>query len=114
MSCLRSLFRQGAGEPLFTRSLKDLNSKLRTSDDLRAFDRLALLEPFLEVVRSEQTTGLVTEAALVAVIALLKSKSIITLDAPECDEVLELIAEAATHCRFEASGEATVAMLICV
>lgn len=47
------------------------------------------------------------KAALVAVVALLNAQTILTLETRECEEVLELIAEAATHCRFEASADDT-------
>jgi brefeldin A-resistance guanine nucleotide exchange factor 1 len=63
---------------------------------------LSLFEPFLEIVRSESTSGLVTDAALNAVIQLLDMSGILR-EGSECEEVLELVAEAGTHCRFESS-----------
>ena len=87
-------------EPSFTRSLKRLVG-LDSVAPLLA-EPLALFEPFLEIVRSETTSGLVTDAALNAVIQLMDSSGVLS-DRSECEEVLELIAEAATHCRFESS-----------
>jgi brefeldin A-resistance guanine nucleotide exchange factor 1 len=87
-------------EPSFTRSLKRLVS-LSSIDPLLS-EPLSLFEPFLEIVRSEATSGLVTDAALNAVIQLMDASGVLR-EGSDCEEVLELIAEAATHCRFESS-----------
>lgn len=77
--------------------------QLRKPEDLQALEALILFEPFLEIVRSEHTSGLVTEAALTGVTQLLTSDCGI-LSSRDGEEVLELVAEAATHCRFEGSS----------
>ncbi len=95
--------RQGTSvEPSFTRALKSLIS-LRTDEELDRLEPLVLFEPFLEIVRSESTSGLVTDAALNAVIQLLVSERGIIRQGAEGEVVLELVAEAGTHCRFESS-----------
>jgi brefeldin A-resistance guanine nucleotide exchange factor 1 len=90
-------------EPSFTRALRGLIA-MRSDAELDAVEPLVLFEPFLEIVRSETTTGLVTDAALNAVMQLLVAgRGILRQDVPESEVVLELVAEAATHCRFESS-----------
>lgn len=68
---------------------------------------MTIFEPLLEIVRSEATTALVTDAALNAVMELLASESGVfgNHNSGDFEEVLELTAEAATHCRFEASSD---------
>lgn len=50
-----------------SRSLQDLKGVLNKVEDLRVMEPSVYLGPFLEVIRSEETTGPVTSLALSAV-----------------------------------------------
>lgn len=50
-----------------SRSLQDLKTVLNKVEDLRVMEPNVYLGPFLEVIRSEETTGPVTSLALSAV-----------------------------------------------
>lgn len=65
---------------------------------------LKFLEPFLEVIRSVETSGLITSQALSAILKILKS-DVVTSDVPGGPgAVMHAIADAVTLCRFEATS----------
>ncbi len=80
---------------------KKLMVTLGNAKDLRQIDTLVYVEPFLEVIRSEETSGPITGVALSSVHKFLRG--FIRMDSPNATRTMALIAEAATHCRFEAT-----------
>ena len=65
---------------------------------------LRYLEPFLDVVRSVETSGLITSQALSAILKILKSECV-SPDVPGGPSaVMHAIADAVTLCRFEATS----------
>ena len=65
---------------------------------------LEFLEPFLDVIRSVETSGLITAQALSAILKILKSGAV-TQDAPGgVGTIMHAIADAVTLCRFEATS----------
>ena len=87
--------------------------KLRTIERIRTrrsrpwgeMTALRYLEPFLDVVRSVETSGLITSQALSAILKILKSECVSPDDpgGPACGE-MHAIADAVTLCRFEATS----------
>lgn len=70
--------------------------------DLRNIDALTLLYPFLEVVRSPDTSGPITATALSSIDKFL-TYSILHSDSPSLALAMSQISTAGTHCKFEAS-----------
>ena len=65
---------------------------------------LEFLEPFLDVIRSVETSGLITAQALSAILKILKSGAV-TPDVPGgAVTIMHAIADAVTLCRFEATS----------
>ena len=64
---------------------------------------MRMIEPFLDVVRSVETGGLVTSAALSAILKILKS-GCVTRTLPDGAAFVHAIADAVTLCRFEATS----------
>ncbi|XP_060605825.1 Golgi-specific brefeldin A-resistance guanine nucleotide exchange factor 1-like isoform X2 [Ruditapes philippinarum] len=90
--------RDDDGDPLFS-SFSQLKDVLNTITDLGEIEPNAFLGPFLEVIRSEDTTGPITGLALTSVNKFLSYG----LVDPNCDEAspaIENIADAVTHARF--------------
>ncbi|KAJ0174841.1 hypothetical protein K1T71_009949 [Dendrolimus kikuchii] len=81
------------------RTFQDLKSILNQVDDLRLLDPATYLSPFLEVIRSKETTGPVTSLALSAIHKFL-SYGLIDPTHPSVPATVEDIAEAVTHARF--------------
>lgn len=77
----------------------DLKQVLNRIDDLRLIDPNVFLAPFLEVIRSDETTGAVTSLALVAINKFL-SYGLIDPTNPNLAVNVESIADAVTHARF--------------
>lgn len=69
--------------------------------DLSQVDIMILIDPFLEVIRSEETSGPITGVALSSVHKFLSG--VITPNLSNAARAMAQIAEAATHCRFEAT-----------
>ena len=61
-----------------------------------------LLNPFLEVVRSPETSGPITATALASIDKFL-SYSILHPNSPNLAQAMALLSTAGTHCKFEAS-----------
>ncbi|XP_054265993.1 Golgi-specific brefeldin A-resistance guanine nucleotide exchange factor 1-like isoform X2 [Macrosteles quadrilineatus] len=84
-------------------ALKDV---LNSVGDLRAIDPLHFLEPFLEVIKSEETTGPVTSLALSSVSKFL-SYGLIDPGGKSVPAAVERIADAVTHARFVGTDQAS-------
>lgn len=70
--------------------------------DLTQLDALTLLHPFLEVVRSPDTSGPITATALSSLSTFLAYNVLHPLS-PSLPEALAELSKAATRCKFEAS-----------
>ncbi|KAI5636572.1 sec7 domain-containing protein [Phthorimaea operculella] len=81
------------------RTFQDLKSILNQVEDLRLLDPATYLSPFLEVIRSKETTGPVTSLALSAIHKFL-SYGLIDPTHPSVPATVEDIADAVTHARF--------------
>ncbi|XP_013140764.1 PREDICTED: Golgi-specific brefeldin A-resistance guanine nucleotide exchange factor 1 [Papilio polytes] len=81
------------------RTFQDLKTILNQVGDLRLLDPPTYLSPFLEVIRSKETTGPVTNLALSAIHKFL-SYGLIDPTHPSVPAVVEDIADAVTHARF--------------
>uniref|UniRef100_A0A1B6FF78 SEC7 domain-containing protein n=3 Tax=Cuerna arida TaxID=1464854 RepID=A0A1B6FF78_9HEMI len=84
-------------------ALKDV---LNSVGDLRALDPLHFLDPFLEVIKSEETTGPVTSLALSSVSKFL-SYGLIEPGGKSVPAAVERIADAVTHARFVGTDQAS-------
>ncbi|RHZ59918.1 hypothetical protein Glove_360g53 [Diversispora epigaea] len=80
----------------------NLRAKLSNVSDKKEIDALVLLEPFLEVIRSGDTNGPITAAALGSVEKFLTYR-IINRTSPNLPLAMSMLSSAATHCQFEAS-----------
>ncbi|KAI8082800.1 uncharacterized protein BX664DRAFT_366573 [Halteromyces radiatus] len=74
--------------------------------DVKDLDALVLLNPFLEVIRSGNTTGPIAGTALGSVEKFLHY-GIIGLHNPSIAFAMNALSSAATHCKFEASDAAS-------
>ncbi|CAH2983926.1 unnamed protein product [Chilo suppressalis] len=81
------------------KTFQDLKTILNQVDDLRLLDPATYLSPFLEVIRSKETTGPVTSLALSAIHKFL-SYGLIDPTHPSVPAIVEDIADAVTHARF--------------
>ncbi|XP_017785581.1 PREDICTED: Golgi-specific brefeldin A-resistance guanine nucleotide exchange factor 1 [Nicrophorus vespilloides] len=85
-------------DPL-VKAFQDLKEVLNRIDDLRLIDPIEFLGPFLEVIRSEDTTGPVTSLSLSAVNKFL-SYGLIDPTHSSIPLTVHSIADAVTHARF--------------
>ena len=83
-----------------------LRSDLKHCKDIQAFDTSALLQPFLQVIRSSSTTAPITSLALIAITKML-SYNIINHSNPNFSYGMQLLASTVTHCRFEGDNSAS-------
>ncbi|XP_028167374.1 Golgi-specific brefeldin A-resistance guanine nucleotide exchange factor 1 [Ostrinia furnacalis] len=81
------------------KTFQDLKIILNQVDDLRLLDPATYLSPFLEVIRSKETTGPVTSLALSAIHKFL-SYGLIDPTHPSVPAIVEDISDAVTHARF--------------
>ncbi|XP_043262335.1 Golgi-specific brefeldin A-resistance guanine nucleotide exchange factor 1 isoform X1 [Colletes gigas] len=96
------------------KSLTTLKEALNEAKDLSQLEPGVFLAPFLEIIRSEETTGPVTSLALSAVNKMI-SYGLIDHDHPVIAQCVEAVADAVTHARFvgtDASGDGVVLMRI--
>jgi brefeldin A-resistance guanine nucleotide exchange factor 1 len=77
-----------------------LRVDLKQCKDIQTFDTAALLQPFLQVIRSSSTTAPITSLALIAITKML-SYNIISQSNPNFSHGMQLLASTVTHCRFE-------------
>lgn len=74
--------------------------------DIRTFDTPAILQPFLQVIRSSSTTAPITSLALIAITKML-SYNIIGPDSPNFAYGMMLLSSSVTNCRFEGDNTAS-------
>jgi len=75
-----------------------------THDDAREMTPVRYLDPFLDVVRSVETSGLITSRALSAILKIIKSECV-RPDVPGgAGAVMHAVADSVTLCRFEATS----------
>ncbi|BGP44136.1 GDP/GTP exchange factor for ARF [Rhodotorula kratochvilovae] len=80
----------------------ELKMRLRDLDDTGSLDAVALLHPFLEVVRSPETSGPITATALSSIDKFI-TYSILSPSSPNLALAMSQLSSAGTHCKFEAS-----------
>ncbi|GAA5877623.1 hypothetical protein JCM3774_005361 [Rhodotorula dairenensis] len=80
----------------------ELRLLLRGIEDPSELDAVALLHPFLEVIRSPETSGPITAAALASIDKFI-SYSILSPASPNLSAAMVQLSSAGTHCKFEAS-----------
>ncbi|GMT18525.1 hypothetical protein PFISCL1PPCAC_9822, partial [Pristionchus fissidentatus] len=85
-------------DPLL-RSFADLRDVLNKVSDVMDMNPLTFLSPFLEVVRSQNTNGPITEAALSSVAKFL-SYGLIDASSVKAAHTVESISQAVTHTKF--------------
>lgn len=86
----------------FVRLPRQLRSRCFRLADVSQLDAVLLLSPFLEVVRSGDTSGPITAAALASVDKFI-TYSLVHRDSPSLAAAMTGVAGAGTHCKFEAS-----------
>ncbi|GAA6009496.1 hypothetical protein JCM10207_003803 [Rhodosporidiobolus poonsookiae] len=79
-----------------------LKGRLRELDDTHPIDAVALLTPFLDVIRSPETSGPITAVALSSIDKFL-SFGVLSPQSPSLALAMAQLSTAATHCKFEAS-----------
>ncbi|KAK4494195.1 hypothetical protein PRZ48_014493 [Zasmidium cellare] len=77
-----------------------LRSDLKYCRDVQSFEASALLQPFLQVIRSSSTTAPITSLALIAITKMLAYR-VVNLESPGFGYAMQLLAGTVTHCRFE-------------
>ncbi|XP_034102559.1 Golgi-specific brefeldin A-resistance guanine nucleotide exchange factor 1 isoform X1 [Drosophila albomicans] len=84
----------------------DLKQILNRIEDLRLIEPNVFLAPFLEVIRTADTTGPLTSLALASVNKFL-SYGLIDPTTPNLAVIVELIADAVTHARFMGTDQSS-------
>ncbi|XP_034476880.1 Golgi-specific brefeldin A-resistance guanine nucleotide exchange factor 1 isoform X2 [Drosophila innubila] len=84
----------------------DLKQVLNRIEDLRLIEPNVFLAPFLEVIRTADTTGPLTSLALASVNKFL-SYGLIDPTTPNLAVIVELIADAVTHARFMGTDQSS-------
>ncbi|XP_076292687.1 sec7 domain-containing protein garz [Lasioglossum baleicum] len=96
------------------KGLSNLKEALNEAKDLSQLEPGVFLAPFLEIIRSEETTGPVTSLALSAVNKII-SYGLIDPEHLAVAQCVEAVADAVTHARFvgtDATGDGVVLMRI--
>ncbi|XP_063685753.1 Golgi-specific brefeldin A-resistance guanine nucleotide exchange factor 1-like [Bolinopsis microptera] len=88
------------------KSFHDLKEHLAPIQYLEEVDSVTFLAPFLEVIRSENTTGPITGVALSSINKIL-SYNLLDVSHPNCVTGIEAIADAVTHARFVGTDPAS-------
>lgn len=91
---------------MLMKSFQDLKDILNKIEDLKLIDPSVFLNPFLDVIRSEETTGPVTSLALSAVNKFL-SYGVIDPTHSSVPTVVDNIADAVTHARFVGTDQSS-------
>ncbi|XP_016981293.1 Golgi-specific brefeldin A-resistance guanine nucleotide exchange factor 1 isoform X2 [Drosophila rhopaloa] len=84
----------------------DLKQDLNRIEDLRLIEPQVFLAPFLEVIRTADTTGPLTSLALASVNKFL-SYGLIDPTSPNLADIVERIADAVTHARFMGTDQSS-------
>ncbi|RZF48174.1 hypothetical protein LSTR_LSTR014431 [Laodelphax striatellus] len=91
---------------ILVRNFSDLKEVLNQIGDLRELEPIHFLGPFLEVIRSEETTGPVTTLALTSIIKFI-SYGLIDPGGKSVATAVESIADVVTHARFVGTDDAS-------
>ncbi|XP_044591772.1 Golgi-specific brefeldin A-resistance guanine nucleotide exchange factor 1 isoform X3 [Cotesia glomerata] len=105
---------QDEDQDVLMKGLTTLKEALSDSKSLSQLEPGVFLAPFLEIIRSEETTGPVTSLALAAVNKII-SYGLIDNDHPAISSCVEAVSDAVTHARFvgtDASSDGVVLMRI--
>lgn len=109
-----SIAGQNETEAATLRSLLELKQQLMATNDLKSIPARVYLRPFLGVIRSAKTSGQLTTLALNTVYKILTYGLLDSSgeegggeDPDETAEMMDEIAEAATHTKFVGSDQAT-------
>ncbi|KAK0166292.1 hypothetical protein PV328_004726 [Microctonus aethiopoides] len=105
---------QDEDQDVLMKGLSTLKEALSDARHLSQLEPGVFLAPFLEIIRSEETTGPVTSLALAAVNKII-SYGLIDHEHPAIGSCVEAVADAVTHARFvgtDASGDGVVLMRI--
>lgn len=94
---------RGLENPLIVEFARLRNDMIQLKD-IQNYDSLAILSPFLEVVSSQSTTGLITSLALNA-LSKFFSYRVINENSANIETALAHLSIAVTHCRFEATDQ---------
>ncbi|KAI4455886.1 guanyl-nucleotide exchange factor [Holotrichia oblita] len=97
-------------DPLM-KSFQDLKNTLNKIEDLRLVEPMVFLGPFLEVIKSDDTTGPVTNLALSAVNKFL-SYGIIDATHSSVPSTVKSIADAVTHARFVGTDQSSDSVVL--
>ncbi|GJQ80967.1 putative regulation of ARF protein signal transduction [Trypoxylus dichotomus] len=97
-------------DPLM-KSFQDLKNMLNKIEDLRLVEPMVFLGPFLEVIKSDDTTGPVTNLALSAVNKFL-SYGIIDPTHASVPMTVKNIADAVTHARFVGTDQSSDSVVL--
>eukprot|EP00899_Mesostigma_viride_P015080 jgi/Mesvir1/23573/Mv18269-RA.2 len=100
------LFDEDLSDDPLLQAFKALRRRIFLWQDWSQVDPALFLAPFLEVIRSAETSGPITGMALSAVYKVL-TYGLIGPTTPCAAEVMHLIADATTHCLFEATDTAS-------
>lgn len=88
------------------KQMVDLKATLNHIEDLRLVEPMVFLSPFLDVIKSEETTGPITSLALSTINKFL-SYGLIDPTHPSLAATVEAIADAVTHARFVGTDQAS-------
>ncbi|XP_043480044.1 Golgi-specific brefeldin A-resistance guanine nucleotide exchange factor 1 [Leptopilina heterotoma] len=105
---------QDEDQDVLMKGLSSLKEALNEAKDISQLEPAVFMAPFLEIIRSEETTGPVTSLALSAVNKII-SYGLIDPEHPAIAPCVEAVADAVTHARFvgtDASGDGVVLMRI--
>ncbi|KAL6262377.1 hypothetical protein P5V15_007466 [Pogonomyrmex californicus] len=105
---------QDDNQDILMKGLNTLKEVLNEHRDLSQLEPAVFLTPFLEIIRSEETTGSVTSLAL-SVVNKIISYGLVDPNHPAIASCVEAIADAVTHARFvgaDASGGGVVLMRV--
>ncbi|CAN6628830.1 ARF guanine-nucleotide exchange factor 2 [Trichomonascus vanleenenianus] len=106
-SLITKLVRNGRPRESIDNPLIMAFAKLRSDlleFEFQSLDSQAILSPFLNVVRSQATTGSITLTALTSVSKFL-SLNVVSEESPGIRMALQELAVAITHCRFQATDQ---------
>lgn len=88
------------------KQMVELKATLNHIEDLRLVEPMVFLTPFLDVIKSEETTGPITSLALSTINKFL-SYGLIDPTHPSLAATVEAIADAVTHARFVGTDQAS-------
>lgn len=88
------------------KQMVELKATLNHIEDLRLVEPMVFLSPFLDVIKSEETTGPITSLALSTINKFL-SYGLIDPTHPSLAAAVEAIADAVTHARFVGTDQAS-------